>query len=239
MGQSYFVWNGMDCRSMGILMRGPAPIIRPEERVQHVTIPGRSGDMTDTEGDNIFNSYIQTVSFSVRGGYHVRDVYRWLRGSGFVTFSGEPDRKQAARVIGAITLQKHSRNLDWWDGEAQFYCQPLKQRIYEEKQTVTTSGETVYNAGDVKARPMLKVVPNASFCSFTVNNHVPALTISGLTSGTAIWIDCDTMEVLNADRSATITGNSEGDFPALDVGSNTLTFANVTSIEIEKRERFL
>jgi phage-related protein len=43
-----------------------------------------------------------------------------------VTFSGEPDRKQAARVIGAITLNRISRNMDKWQGEVQFYCQPLK-----------------------------------------------------------------------------------------------------------------
>ena len=36
MGQSYFIWNGRDCRSMGIIMKAPVPLIRPEERVQHV-----------------------------------------------------------------------------------------------------------------------------------------------------------------------------------------------------------
>ena len=56
MPQSFFIWNGIDCRSMGIIMRGPAAIVRPEERVQHVTIPGRSGDLTELEGENIYNS---------------------------------------------------------------------------------------------------------------------------------------------------------------------------------------
>ena len=82
MAQSFFIWNGKDCRSMGIIMRGPAAIIRPEERVKHVEIPGLSGDLTETEGQNIFNSYIQTVSISVRGGFRVSKVYEWLRGAG-------------------------------------------------------------------------------------------------------------------------------------------------------------
>ena len=80
MPQSYFIWNGKDCRSMGIIMRGPAAIVRPEERVQHVEIPGRSGDLTELEGENteqegehIYNSYIQTIPFSVRGGFRVRE----------------------------------------------------------------------------------------------------------------------------------------------------------------------
>jgi phage-related protein len=57
--QSFFICNGIDCRSKGVIVRSPAPIIRPEERVQHVEIPGRSGDLTETEGENIYNSYKQ------------------------------------------------------------------------------------------------------------------------------------------------------------------------------------
>jgi phenylacetate-coenzyme A ligase PaaK-like adenylate-forming protein len=82
MSQSFFIWNNRDCRSMGVRMRGPAPIIRPEERVQHIEIPGRSGDLTQLQGENIYNSYIQTVTFTVTGGFRVREVYKWLRGSG-------------------------------------------------------------------------------------------------------------------------------------------------------------
>ena len=92
MAQSFFIWNGIDCRSRGVYLRGPAPIVRPEERVKHVTIPGRSGDVTETEGENIYNSYIQTVSFSAIGGFRLREIYKWLRGAGYVTFSGEPDK---------------------------------------------------------------------------------------------------------------------------------------------------
>ena len=59
MAQSYFIWNGTDCRSKGIILDGPIPIIRPEERVKHIEIPGRSGDLTELEGEDdelIYNS---------------------------------------------------------------------------------------------------------------------------------------------------------------------------------------
>ena len=114
--QSYFIWRGIDSRSMGVILRRAAPLIRPEERVEHLTIPGLSGDLTVTEGQDIYNSYIQTLEISVRGGWRVRDVYRWLRGSGKVVFSSDPDKQQDARIIGAVTLNKVSRNLDNWAG---------------------------------------------------------------------------------------------------------------------------
>ena len=239
--QSFFIWNGADCRSKGIILLGPAPIIWPEERVQHVQIPGVSGDMTETEGADIYNSYIQTVTMHVKGGFRTGEISRWLRGAGYVTFSGEPDKKQPARVIGAVTLNKHSRNLDWWSGEVQFYCQPLKELLQEAKVTVTTTGAAVRNGGDVTCYPMWKVTVSGSGSGKTISLGAGGntLTVTGLTGGTVVWIDSRSMEVWNAARTATITEKSIGEFPQLDTGNNTVTFTGITSIEIEKRERYL
>ena len=239
MGQSYFIWKGIDCRSMGVRLAGPVPIVRPEERVNHVRIPGRSGDLTEVEGADIYNSYIQTASILVKSGFHVRDVYRWLRGSGFVTFSGEPDRRQPARVIGAITLDKHSPNLDWWEGEIQFYCQPLKERLQSDTVTITASGTAVINAGDVTARP--KITATASGTSMTIAAGGNSLTITGLTSGKDYVIDSEIMEVSLTENGTTtlLTANSSGDFPELDPGANSVTGSGWSSLVIEKRERFL
>ncbi len=237
MPQSYFIWNNKDCRSMGIIMRGPAAIVRPEERVQHVEIPGRSGDLTELEGENIYNSYIQTVSFSVRGGYRVREIYKWLRGSGFVTFSGEPDRKQAARIIGAITLNRVSRNLDNWAGECQFYCQPLKQLLTDDPVQITSSGSSVMNTGNVESRPRIKATASGSSMVITAGGN--SLAIINLTSGQDYYIDSEIMEVCNSDRSALLTKDSLGDFPMLQPGSNTITGSGWSKLVIERRERFL
>lgn len=237
MSQSYFIWKGIDCRSMGVVLQGPIPIIRPEERVKHIEIPGRSGDLTELEGDEIYNSYIQTATIMVHGGHRVREIYNWLKGAGFVTFHGEPDRKQAARIIGAITLNKHSRNLDWWVGEMQFYCQPMKQLLTEAPVTITSSGSTVMNAGDVKSKP--KITATASGTSMTITAGGETLTIHGLTSGNDYIIDSEIMEVSNADRSALLTENSQGDFPRLAPGSNTITGSGWSRLVIDRRERFL
>lgn len=239
MAQSFFIWNGIDCRSKGIIMRGPAAIIRPEERVKHVEIPGRSGDVTETEGEQIYNSYIQTVSISVRGGFRVREVYKWLRGAGYVTFSGEPDKRQKARVIGAITLNRVSRNMDHWAGEAQFYCQPLKELLAESKVTIGTIGASVRNNGDVTCRPMWKVTVASGKTSITLTAGGKTIAVTGLTGGSVIWIDSDTMEVWNSGKTELLTADSIGDFPVLEAGANTVGGTNWSSVEIEKRERYL
>ena len=243
MGKSYFIWNGIDCRTMGITLAGPVGIVRPEERVEHIQIPGRSGDLTLVEGEQIYNSYIQTATIQVRGGMHVRDVWKWLRGAGYVTFSAEPDRRQKARIIGAITLDKQSHNLDYWVGECQFYCQPLKELLNEGKVTVTSSPSTVINAGDVRCKPLFKVTASgAGFTFKATGDDAPAsntIAVSGTTSGLVYWVDSETMEVWNADRSALLTKNSSGQFPVLGQGANSIIGDGWSSIEIERRERFL
>ena len=237
MPQSYFIWKNKDCRALGVRLSGPAPIVRPEERVQHVQIPGISGDLTQLEGENIFNSYIQTVTLHVKNGYRVREIYDWLRGSGYVTFSGEPDRRQQARIIGAITLSKVSRNLDTWVGECQFYCQPLKEKLIPDIQTITSSGATVRNNGDVTARPLWTVTASGS--SVTLAAGGKSITVGNLTANQVIRIDSQVMEVISSDGTQILTADSTGDFPVLIPGNNTVTGSGFSSVTIDKRERFL
>jgi len=236
MGKSFFIWNDIDCRSMGVTLAGPVPIVRPEERVKHVEIPGRSGDLTQTEGDDIYNSYIQTATIQVKGGYRVRDVYKWLRGSGYVTFSGEPDRKQPARIIGAITLDKHSHNMDIWTGEVQFYCQPLKEKMISETVEITSSGSTVVNSGDVISKPSLKVTASSS--SIMLSTGKDTIIVTGLTSGSKYIIDSDIMEVTDMEGNP-LTKNATGTFLVLLPGENIITGSGWSKVVIYRRERFL
>ena len=237
MGQSFFIWKNKDCRALGVRLSGPVPIVRPEERVRHVQIPGMEGDLTQLEGEDIYNSYIQTATIIVPGGYRAREIFDWLRGSDFVTFSGEPDRKQPARIIGAITLNKHSYNLDWWTGEVQFYCQPLKQLLQERITEITASGTDIRNGGDVREKPIYKVTPSGSTAVITADGKT--ITVTGLTSGTAIWIDCGIMDVFNSDRSASLLKDASGEFPTLAMGANTITGSGWSKLEIYRKERFL
>ena len=237
MGKSYFIWNGMDCRNMGVTLAGPVAIVRPEERVKHVEIPGRSGDLTQVEGENVYNSYIQTATIQVKGGYRVRDVFRWLRGAGYVTFSGEPDRRQPAWIIGAITLDKHSHNMDTWVGEVQFYCQPLKELLREETVEIITSGTTIFNAGDVTEKPKIKLTASGGNATITIGGNTTLLL--NLTSGVNYVLDSETQEMINLSGGDSVTNQTVGLFPIIPVGSQAVTGTGWSKLEITRRERFL
>ena len=236
MGQSFFIWKNADCRSMGIWIPAPPQIVRGEERVSHVTIPGRAGELTLTEGENIFQSYIQTVTIQMRGAYRIREVMNWLKGESYVTFGGEPDRRQKARVIGAVSMNRHSKNTDWWTGEVQFYCEPLKE-LLENKTTNVSDGSTVINTGDVTERPSIAFKATGS--TAVIGCGGKTLTMTGLTQNEEYLIDSATEMLMTADQTTNMTANTSGGFPVLAVGSNTVACSGCSNVTIYRRERFL
>ena len=255
MAQSYFIWKGIDCRTKGIIMQEPAPIIIPEERVKHIEIPGKAGDATMIEtrnaGEAAFNSYIQTARIAVEGIENAKEAARWLRWGGYVTFSTDPEKRQQARVIGAVTLNKHSYNHEWYEGEVQFYCQPFKERLAEVPQTILYNHApefwNVTNNGDVWARPLIKMTTSGTspWISFSIGEGATRrinIDMTGL-SNQVIYIDCETMEVYNADKTTILTSRatvtSQKFWPLLYSGKNAVAGDGWSQVEITKRERFL
>lgn len=214
-------------------MNSAPQIVKPEERVEHVTIPGRAGDLTLTEGDDVYQSYIQTVWIAVDTASQVPVVENWLKGDGMLTLSSQSGLEQRARVIGAITLDKHSVHSDWWEGDVQFYCSPIKHSVSDEPVDITSSGTTLNNPGDMTAYPLITVVGSGAV---TVTSGGKTLSIPDCTSG---WvIDSENEWILSG---TTPQGNvCSGNFPVLTKGANTVSWTgSVTKLTITPRFRYL
>ena len=228
-----FEWNGVNSRDMGIRLQSMPEIIRPEERIQHVTIPGRAGELTMAEGSDIYNSYIQTIPVAVYTEAAVKAAEAWLRGSGYVTFSGQPGLRQRARVINAVTFTKHGRNSHYWDGQVQFYCEPLKEANPPEADIVLTASGTVNNPGDVTAFPKIVI---AGTGDVTISAGGKSIALTGIQSGTIV--DSETGWVMY--NGAALTGVYTGTFPVLPAGESMVAITgSVTSITITPRWRYL
>ena len=228
-----FTWKGVSCTTKGIRLQEMPQIIRPEERIEHVTIPGRAGEVTLTEGDDIYNSYIQSIPLIVDSAADVAAAEQWLRGSGYLTLSSQSNRKQMARVINSVEFKKHSRNSSWWEATVQFYCDPLKESTSSSTVDVTSSGTTVNNPGDVISRPLITVVGSGNV---TVTIGGKTISITGLVSG---WkIDSDLQWVL--DGTTPKQGVYTGSFPVFNPGNNTVAWTgSITKLTIDGRWRYL
>lgn len=228
----YLIWNGESTRTKHIRVNNRVPVVRPEERVDHVTIPGRTGELTQLEGEHIYNSYIQTANLEVVGAGHVQAAEAWLTGGGFVTFDTQPELKQAARIINAVTFEKASRNLDLWKADVQFYCEPVKRQL-NEAQITATNGMTLNNPGTLPAFPEIQIEGSG-----TVSVSIAGVTliIPELESG---WVaDCENKWIC---RNGTPQMNAwRGEFPEIPVGQSAILWTgNVTAVTITPRWRWL
>lgn len=229
-----FTWNGTSCLLKGIRLQTAPEIIRPEERVTHVVIPGRAGELTQTEGTDIYNSYIQTLQMIVDSPEHLAEAEQWLRGDGYVTFSTQPGLMQRARVINSVTFTKLSKNLNRWGGDVQFYCEPLKQQLTESAVEITSNGATITNPGDVVSRPKITITGSGDI---TIRIRTTAISLTAADTG---WIvDSDLQWVTNASGMPQM-GVYTGNFPVIPPGESTVQFTgNVTKLTIEGRWRYL
>ena len=229
----WFTWNGTDCRTRGVLLQEMPQIVKPEERVEHVTIPGRSGEVTITEGNDIYNSYIQTIPIIVTTASDVSTVEKWLRGNGYVSFCSQPELKQKARVINAVEFKKHSRNSDWWEAQVQFYCHPLKEQVLEEQLFITSSGTTITNPGDIESRPMMQIFGSGQV---TITAGGRTITVYNATDG--MQIDCEAEWIISG--GVPQMGACTGDFPRIPAGESTVQFTgSITELVIAGRWRYL
>ena len=164
----------------------------------------------------------------------MREIMNWLKGSDYVTFGAEPNRKQKARIIGAVSMNRHSRHTDYWTGEVQFYCEPLKMLLMSKSDDVV-NGSTVVNTGDVTEKPAISFKAGAT--SATISIGTKTLTMTGLTANEVYLIDSDAEMLTHGNEN--MTANTSGAFPVLAQGSNTFGCTNCSAVTIYRRERFL
>ena len=231
----YFIFQGVDSRTKGVHLISYPPIIRPARRVKYVSIPGRAGDVALEEGDHVYDAYDRTMEISNVKGASLAAVQKWLTGHGTMIVSNEPTRAYTVDLAARWQADKIIRGV--WGGVLTMHTQPLKQSVPAESDiTVTSSGATVTNPGDVPSAPLIQIVGSGTI-SLTLGGKTLALT--GVESG---WkIDCETGWVLSA-AGAALYGVCTGE-PGkvrLPVGASSVLFTgSVTKLIITPRWRYL
>lgn len=208
----YFVFNGTDSRDLGIYIESMPQTQRPRKRVTTVTIPGRAGALTISEGDEAYDTYIQSMVINVRPE-RAQELIDLLNGEGWLTLCNDPHVKQRAQVLNAFTLKRISKGLEWLNTTLAFTCQPYKYSIAETVE-VYDSGDFINNDGDVVERPVITVYGTGTISvKITgMGESSESFVVEDVNGGCVI--DCDAREVLTLEGEL-ITSHSKGEFPAI------------------------
>ena len=228
----WFVWNGIDSRQFGLYVSKLPPILRAEERVSVVSIPGRSGHLTMTEGEAVHNSKKLNCIITATTDRDIQPILSWLSGEGQVIFANDPNYVYFARIISSIEFRRTCNSLQ--QATVIFYCQPYKaQYPTESPVSLTGTSLSVINPGDVPSKP--KVTVNYSG-NINVSINDDEMTFTGISS--KIIVDCETNIITNNDGTLW-TGTYYGNFWNLEKGANTITANHSVTLDIEPRWRWL
>lgn len=233
----YFIFNGIDSRSMGVHVIKYPPIVMPPERLTYITVPGRSGDLTQTQGTGVYDAYTKVMEVSNGVGFNPDRVTKWLRGRGTMIFGNEPKYKYIVDLGNKCQLDRVIHGV--WGGQLQMRTQPFKQLAIPEPDITLTANKTIFNPGDVPAYPLFTFsAVSSTTVSATITLNGTAVTWSQVQKNYTADFEIQWLMDANGTPLANVM---TGAYTPLLPGNNTVrcNWTNVTSLKMTPRWRYL
>ena len=225
-----FIWKNKDSYlDYGIVINKRPPAVRAERNVQEIEMPGRDGDMTIDDGT--YKPITFPLVCTLLDTSNLDAVISWLDGFGDLILSWQPDRYYKAKMINRIDIVQSLQTLG--EFPLLFKAQPFGYALNNSLITLTTSPATIVNSATKESKPIIKVYGTGAI-NLTINSKLIALT------NVVDYVTIDSQLVDS--YKDTLLKNSEmsGDFPILQVGTNTISWAGtVTKVEIIPNWRYL
>jgi phage-related protein len=208
-------------------------ISRPKERVTTQTVSGRSGTLTITEGDCVYDEFIATCECTAPDPASIPAFSAWLHGPGVVMLGNRPAGFYHARVSNQIDFETVVRGRPNRKFTVNFRCQPFLYLLNMPDIVLTAPGQ-ILNEGTVFAEPIITVEGTGDI-DLTVGDVT--LGIANLTSSITI----DVPQRLAYHDGINLTGSLTGDdWPTLPMGTTAVSWTgNVIRITITPNWRAL
>lgn len=133
---SYFIFKGIDSRTMNVLLQTSPTRIKPAMRVTTYNVDGRNGNIVETLG---YDAYYITLQIVITDKSKIDSVVTWLNGEGKLILSCENDRYYDANVISEVDYTLLRR---WDKATVQFLVQPYKHAVEPSKINYPTDLQT-------------------------------------------------------------------------------------------------
>lgn len=240
---AWFTFNGIDSRSMGIIVTKMPETVRAERRVERLEIPGRNGSLHIDEGT--YSSYDRSMECAVIERRNIDKIAAWLVGAGEMVFSTEPDKLYRVYIANKIDISQMMRVFQKFI--VTMDTQPFKYRVNGETDKIVIAPEDgfmyqatikINNIGTVYSEPIM-LIEGVGSGKITVINAFGETEIGMLFTGAAVTIDSGLREVYT--QSWNINDRVTGNFPRFAVGENVvkIEMATLDYMEIMPMWRWL
>ena len=226
--------NGVNSNTItGLAIKELPPITKPMIRTQTEEIDGRDGDIITELG---YSAYDKQIEIGLYGSFNINQVIKFFTGEGKVTFSNENDKYYYFKIVDQIDYEKL---LKFRTATITFHCQPFKYPTTESAITLTAGNNTITNAGNYYAKPILEIKGSG-----VIEIGLGGVQILEATLETAqtIIIDVPNLEAYDKTTGDLVNRNITGDYMKLliQAGSNTLSLSGtITSAKLTNYTRWL
>lgn len=251
--------NGVSCLMLGndgktvygFRVLNQPPRISPRERYESITIPGRSGSLTLTEGNEVHDNitlsctaYIESTEYYKDGALHnrVAEITQWISGEGKYEFYGHPDGYYKGRLANQVSFDRIVQGNPHKAFTFQFDCQPYFYLTDGDRKRTGSGTYSDVNVANCPAKPLIKLYGIAgSRCSVMLTGG-SSMIINSMPADGNIVIDSEA-EIVYSENAATgvktLAGTSvQGDFMVFPPTSPLqMVTTNITSYEVTPRWR--
>lgn len=263
--QSYFIFNNINSKDMGIVVNKLPQILKAERNAEKVEVLGRDGFITEDYGT--YKGIVKSVECTIKNTDKINEICTWLDGVGEVIFSNEDDKIYRATIINQIPFEKIIR--EYYSFIIQFDCQPFKYARNDvgyfttlsynvERNSIVINPLSSYNFVNGELIPVNTAIEINKMEELKVYNvgtveSKPILTLYG-TGDITIHLNDKDITLTNVEGSIIIdselmecykdtqlcNNKMYGEFPILQLGENILTWeSNLTAIKIKHNTCYL
>lgn len=223
----WFNYKGIRSTDLGVHVMEFPPLSFPEERVEFQQVLGRSGSLTQLEGEGVYNDVLLSISCFVEDLTRVDRIATWLRGSGVLILGNMPDRYYLARPVNQLDLRKILRNHDHRVFSPIFRCAPYRYQNPAITPFSLTNGVKITNPGNVKSEPKY-IVSGRGILQVVVGDKEININNYGIVSGLVVTAhSTPDMAVSISTGVAWMTDGTQ--YAPSDIASQAVSAANSTN----------
>lgn len=220
----FVIADGVSSATVGLYVDTPPVVPLAEQRVTQFQT-GIDADYFSR--DDVFEPIRVTIPayvFFRTADFNLSEIYAFFVNAKKIQLSRFSDRYLKIRSVAGITPAHQ------WDGQrirlsVQLICDPFK--YFTANEPFEVSDPVVTNPGTRYSRPVYKITHSGA-CQLVVNNqHLKIYS----TAPSPIFIDAERMFAYSA-TNQNATADTEGLFPFLEAGENTVYTTGDSSLEI-------
>lgn len=232
----WFWYNGAYSWEKGALMTAWPTRYAPTLNGKEKDVSGRDGEVYVTDGT--YGTVEVNQEFGIRDVTQAKGINDWLRGTGLLRFSDEPELAYKARVktlkaepaAGRLLGRRYTVN---------FICQPFRYQYPEAAAITYTAAGSLNNPGTAPAKPRVIITGTGDF-SVTIGGET--LYFTDIASG--IVVDSELMDALTPDGTALMNDHMSGTPWTIQPGMNAVSWeaesgGGVGSVVVLPRWRYV